>query len=195
MHFIQPDRKQELSDKELARRFRHSGDLEELGILYGRYMHLVYGVCLKYLKNQEESQDAVMQVFEKLVSELPRHEVENFKSWLYVLVKNHCLMHLRAQKSKLNQEGLMAKENQVFMESTLEVHPMDDAPLEKDLAALQHCIEQLKAQQKECIKLFYLEGKCYREIVELLGLDLKHVKSFIQNGRRNLKICLEQHHG
>ncbi len=195
MPFFKSNRKQASSDQELIIRFRNSGDLEDLGVLYARYMHLVYGVCLKYFKNREESQDAVIRIFEKLSDELLKHEVQNFKSWLHVLTKNHCLMHLRSEKSKLAREEKAVKENQIFMESAYEMHPLNDEPLEKDLKALRHCIEQLKEEQKECIKLFYLEEKCYREIVELLRIDQNKVKSFIQNGRRNLKICLEQKHG
>lgn len=179
----------DLSDEKLLQQFRDSGDLDLLGSLYARYMHLVYGVCLKYLAKREDAQDAVMQVFEKLIVEIPRHEVENFKSWLFVMSKNHCFMELRSRKSATRREEAI-KHDPSFMESGEELHPIDreDGALG---TALEDCIEKLKNEQKSCIRLFYYEKLSYRDIASQLKLDEKKVKSHIQNAKRNLKICLE----
>jgi RNA polymerase sigma-70 factor, ECF subfamily len=179
----------DITDEELLRQFNRNGSLETLGALYSRYMHLVYGVSLKYLESREDARDAVMQIFEKLISDLPGQEIRNFKSWLYVLTKNFCLMQIRSQKSADGRlEGY--KFEQEFMESGSEMHPMDreDPSAEADL---QRCMEKLKKEQKQCIELFYYQNRCYQEIAEQLGIDEKKVKSFLQNGKRNLKICLE----
>jgi RNA polymerase sigma-70 factor (ECF subfamily) len=180
------------ADEELLRQFKDSGSLDSLGELYSRYMHLVYGVALKYFQDREEAKDAVMQIFEKLISDLPGHEVRNFKSWLYVLTKNYCLMQIRSKKST---EGRMEgyKIEQQFMESEPELHPLDkeEASVEE---ALKKCIEQLKAEQKQCIQLFYYQKLCYQEIADKLKMNEKKVKSYLQNGKRNLKICLEKKH-
>ncbi len=178
------------TDEELLLQFNRNGNLEILGELYSRYMHLVYGVSLKYFGDREDARDTVMQIFEKLISDLPGQEIRNFKSWLYVLTKNHCLMQIRSQKSA---DGRLEryKIEQEFMESDQEMHPIDrgDHSVEE---ALKQCIEQLKAEQKQCIELFYYQKLCYQEIAEGLGIDEKKVKSFLQNGKRNLKICLEE---
>ena len=180
---------QEISDERLLEKFRKSGNLDLLGELYSRYMHLVYGVSLKYLNDRDDAQDAVMNIFEKLIDDLPRHEVQNFKSWLYVLTKNHCLMEIRSRKSTDRRlEGL--KIEQEFMESADEMHLID----REDNAigeALKACIERLKSEQKQCIQLFYYKKLCYQEVAEELNMDEKKVKSYLQNGKRNLKICLE----
>jgi RNA polymerase sigma-70 factor (ECF subfamily) len=179
----------ERSDEELLLQFRKSGNLELLGELYSRYMHLVYGVSLKYLEDRDEAKDSVMEIFEKLITELPRHQVEVFKSWLYVLTKNHCLMQLRSRKqAEKKLEGLKIEHD--FMESSDEMHPIDreDQSHEKEL---RECIEELKLEQKQCIELFYYQQLCYREISLQLQMDEKKVKSYLQNGKRNLKICLE----
>ena len=177
------------TDEELLQQFSRNGSLDTLGELYSRYMHPVYGVSLKYLGKREDASDAVMQIFEKLVTDLPGQEIRNFKSWLYVLTKNFCLMQIRSQKSA---DGRMEgyKVEQEFMESESEMHPIDkqDQSVEE---ALKHCIEQLKSEQKQCIELFYYEKLCYQEIAEKLDLTEKKVKSYLQNGKRNLKICLE----
>jgi RNA polymerase sigma-70 factor (ECF subfamily) len=179
----------ETTDEELLGQFRNSGNLDTLGELYSRYIHLVYGVSLKYLGNRSDAQDAVMHIFEKLVTELPKHDVLNFKSWLYVLSKNHCFMEIRSRKSADKRlEGL--KTEQEFMESVEELHPIDREDQSTE-DALKECIEQLKTEQKACIDLFYYQNLCYREIAERLGMDEKKVKSLLQNGKRNLKICLE----
>jgi RNA polymerase sigma-70 factor (ECF subfamily) len=180
---------QDTPDEELLERFRRSGDLDPLGELYARYMHLVYGVSLKYLGDRDDAQDVVMQIFEKLISDLPRHEVKNFKSWLFVLTKNHCLMQIRAGKSADSRlEGY--KIEREFMESEEDVHPIDreESSIED---ALKECIDQLKSEQKQCIEMFYYQKLCYREIADRLKMEENKVKSYLQNGKRNLKICLE----
>ncbi len=186
------DKKSRISDAALIEQFISSGDLEYLGQLYQRYMHLVYGVCLKYLKDREASQDATMQIFEKLIVEIPKKEIENFKPWLYVITKNHCLMQLRSEKARQAGKEKMIDNEIIFMESGHEMNLNNEMVIERDLDALKKCIEQLKDEQKECVKLFYLEEKCYQEIAESTSYELKKVKSYIQNGKRNLKICMEQ---
>lgn len=174
-------------DQELLTEYRKSGSLEILGQLYGRYMHLVYGLCLKYLKDEEKSKDAVMQIFEQLISKLKIHEVINFKSWLYTLARNYCLMELR---SSTRHEFVPMEEN--FMEKDAFVHLDIDDTRERTLTVMEKCIEKLPPEQKDSINLFYLEQKCYKEIADITGFDLNKVKSYIQNGKRNLKICIEK---
>lgn len=184
---LSPEKYKKLSDQELILRYKESGELAVVGELYSRYMNLVFGVCLKYLKDREESRDAVMQIFEKLVSSLLEHEVTYFKSWLYTTSRNHCLMHLRARKGKNFEEITDA-----FMETGAETHPEDGTEMESNLSKLENCIEQLVAEQKSCIRLFYIQQKCYKEIVTLTGFDDNKVKSYIQNGKRNLKLCMDK---
>ena len=179
------------TDEELLEEFRSGNDPAVLGELYSDYMHLVYGVCLKYLKDRDESKDAVMQIFEKLLSEIPRHNIANFRSWLHVVTKNHCLMQLRAKKSHDEKMGEWAADNMIFMESEEYLHPIDIESPEID-KALEDCIDRLREEQKNCIRMFYYENRCYSEIAASLRLDEKKVKSFLQNGKRNLKICLEE---
>lgn len=175
-----------LSDKELINLYKQSGDLSVLGELYQRYMELVYGVCLKYFKEPETAKDSVMQIFEELVVKLKRHEVENFKGWLHQLSKNHCLMQLRTPKKMRTVEidpNLMQSEENVHLNGVLEK--------EENFKKLEYCIGTLTEDQRNVIKLFYLEQKCYNEIVEITKQDWNQVRSFIQNGRRNLKNCME----
>jgi RNA polymerase sigma-70 factor, ECF subfamily len=192
MQFKIPGRKsQKLTDEELVSEFSLTGNLETLGELYSGYMHLVYGVCLKYLKDKDESKDAVMQIFEKLVTEIPRQEIGNFRSWLYVVTKNHCLMKLRSMKSEKERFSEWMNDPLVFMENGNSLHPIDGdgSAIEADLA---DCIKKLKNEQGECIRLFYYESKCYNDIAASLNIDEKKVKSHLQNAKRNLKICLEE---
>ncbi len=186
--------KKEKSDGELLADYQNSRDMEILGELYQRYMHLVYGVCLKYFGEREKSKDAVIQIFEKLVIEVEKHEISNFKSWLFVVSKNHCLMELRKTKSGKTLLISDEREMAVFMEKEPELHPIDKEPEEINEKALNDCIERLKEEHKQCVRLFYFENKSYREIGSVLNLEEKKVKSFIQNGKRNLKICLESKH-
>ncbi len=176
-----------LADVELVVQYKRSGDLALIGVLYDRYMSLVYGVCLKYLKDRDESKDAVMQIFEKLIVSLKEHEITHFKSWLYVSARNHCLMALRARKGRNFQQI-----SPDFMENGVVLHLEDDPEMESNLTKLEKCIEHLSLEQKDCVKLFYIQQKCYKEIVQITGFDDNKVKSYIQNGKRNLKLCMER---
>jgi RNA polymerase sigma factor (sigma-70 family) len=175
------------SDTELVLAYRQSGDLKVLGELYQRYMELVYGVCLKYLKEPELAQDAVMQIFEELVSKLKKHEVDNFRGWLHQVAKNYCLMQLRTPKN-LKTVALPP----LLMQNEEDVHLNGVMEKEENFQKLEKCIASLSDEQRTMIKLFYLDGKCYNEIVEITGLEWNHVRSSIQNGRRNLKLCMEK---
>lgn len=180
----------EFSDEELLARFHNGGDLKVLGELYSRYMHLVFGVCLKYLRNREESRDAVMNIFEKIASEPGRHRPDNFRAWLYVVTKNFCLMEIRSAASGKAKYDEWAAEQDTFMESDPFMHHVGREGNETD-RALKECISKLTELQKESVELFYFHNKCYREIAEKIGSDEKRVKSLLQNGKRNLRLCLE----
>jgi RNA polymerase sigma-70 factor (ECF subfamily) len=150
-------------------------------------MPMVYGVCLKYLKDREDSRDAVMQLYEKLIETLKSHEVRNFRSWLYTSAKNHCLMHLRSKKGQHFEEFSAG-----HMENAGFLHLDGDFDMERNLSRLDKCIEILNQEQRQCVQLFYIQQKCYREITVITGYNDNQVKSFIQNGKRNLKNCMEQ---
>lgn len=171
----------------LLNEYRRTGDLKILGRLYEGYMPLVFGLCMKYLKDEEKSKDAVMQIFEDLIKKLRVHEVSNFKSWLYTLSRNYCLMQIR---SATKQEYVSLDEN--VMESDAFVHLDLEDTRENRLQVMEACIQNLPEEQKSTISLFYLEQKCYKDIAEITGFDLNKVKSYIQNGKRNLKICIEK---
>ena len=178
------------SDGELLQAYLLSGNLEILGALYSRYMPMVYGLCLKYFKERERSRDAVMDIFEKLITELGRHKVDNFRSWLYVLAKNWCLMQLR-RHGKDTGISLDLEENEyLFMENVPGLHPSDEGH-DKNTKLLEHCIEKLKKEHKECIRLFYYDNKCYREIADVMNIEEKKVKSHLQNAKRMIKICMD----
>ena len=190
MFFINPKSRQQATDQDLVDAFGKKQDLDDWAELFNRYVQLVYGVCIKYLKNKDDAQDAVMQIFEKLIGDVNRFEIKNFKSWLYVFSKNFCLMKIRSSKAGLSIKQM--GEMQEVMENELLVHHDDETnSLEENLQALEKCIETLVAEQKQCVSLFFLKEMSYKQIVEQTGLEIKKVKSYLQNGKRNLKICME----
>ncbi|KLT64534.1 RNA polymerase sigma factor [Pedobacter sp. BMA] len=177
-------------DAELIAAYKNTGDLNALGTLYNKYMHLVFGVCFNYFKDEELSKDAVMHIFEELVTKLKIHEVLNFKSWLHVLTRNHCLMALR-KSSRQNNVSI----DDTFVENTEFVHLDIDNTKETQLTIMEKCMETLTEEQRKSVDLFYLQEKCYKEVAEITGYDMLKVKSYIQNGKRNLKICIEKNSG
>jgi len=183
--------KKNLSDSELIERYRYSYDNAYLGELFQRYSHMLYGVCLKYMKNEDEAKDVVMEVFEKVLTDLKRHQVENFRTWVYSVAKNQCLMKLRKEKRiQVRHEEYVHVTAQI-MELDLPEHLNGESQEETDRKLMQ-AVDNLKKEQQDCIRLFYFEKKSYEEIEAQTGFTYKQVKSFLQNGKRNLKIELSK---
>jgi RNA polymerase sigma factor (sigma-70 family) len=177
-----------ITDQELLDKFYSDHNNEWLGILLQRYTLLLLGVCMKYLKNEEEAKDSVQQVFLKVIQELHKYKVEYFKSWLYMVAKNHCLMKLRDRQGKLPAE-LTDK-----LAATPEEETDRQALLQNDetLDLMEAGLKELNREQQQCVTLFYLQKKSYQEITEETGFTMLQVKSYIQNGKRNLKIWIEK---
>jgi RNA polymerase sigma factor (sigma-70 family) len=176
------------SDNELINSYCKTGENFLVGILYERYGHLVLGLCIKYLKNKDEARDAVIQIFTRLIDDLKKHKVEYFKSWLYTYSKNFCLMELRKRQSTLKKE-LELKENAHLLMDFSDPKHLEEK--ERQLALMEQALSQLNDGQKTCIDLFYLRNKSYNEIMQITGYSNNDVKSYIQNGKRNLKLKLE----
>lgn len=179
-----------LSDEQIIEHYKQTSDKNWVGELYKRYTRFVFLVSMKYLKNEERCQDAVMQIFEKLFTDFHKHQIEKFKPWLHTVTRNHCLILLRKDQSVLQKEKKFQNEFDTFMESEEELHLDSNNDSDKHLNHLKEAILDLSEEQKRCIELFYLEEKSYKEIVEETGFSEKKVKSYIQNGKRNLKIKL-----
>jgi RNA polymerase sigma-70 factor (ECF subfamily) len=182
--------KDTINDDELIIRYKNSHDTKYIGILFERYSHLVFGTGMKYLKDKQEAKDITLIVFEKLITDLKRHNVSHFKSWLYMVTKNQCLMQLRKNKRNLADQDQNENFQEFSMENEQEMHLINDNEKEIQLSKLEECIAQLKPEQKTCTDLFFLQEKCYNEIAEITGYALIKVKSYLQNAKRNLIICM-----
>ncbi|SEA16406.1 RNA polymerase sigma-70 factor, ECF subfamily [Chitinophaga terrae (ex Kim and Jung 2007)] len=170
-------------------RFKADHNSEWIGVLFDRYAVLLLGMCMKYLKNEEDARDAVQQIFLKVLSDVNNHEIQFFKAWIYQVTKNYCLMQLRSHPLKYKEEISDRTMGEMVAE------PLDKkAYQEKDLLIenMEHAIQQLNPEQRTCIQLFYLDKKSYQEIADKTGYSLLQVKSYIQNGKRNLKLLLEK---
>jgi RNA polymerase sigma-70 factor (ECF subfamily) len=176
---------QSLEDEQLLASFKDTKNISHLGQLYQKYMPLVYGTSLKYLKNTQDAEDCVIEIFEKISKKIPNSEVKNFKSWLYVVAKNHCFEILRRRKTRFDKES-----EAEIMYSEDVFHP-DDIDNQNDISRLTDCIQRLDRKQRACIDLFYFKKLTYAEVAEALDIGYSQVRSRIQNGRRNLKICME----
>ncbi len=174
-----------ITDNELLQRFYSDANNQWLGILLQRYTLLLLGTCMKYLKNEEEAKDCVQQIFLKAITELHKYKVEYFKSWIYMVAKNHCLMKLRDKHIFVPVD-----DNQQL--PTDEDSLLNAADKDKTLTLLESSINELSGEQKTCVTLFYLQKKSYQHIADATGYTLMQVKSHIQNGKRNLKLLVEK---
>jgi len=188
LKFLRPNTADQDSDESLLARYVRTGETEVLGRLFERYMPMVYGVCLKILKDPGKAEDAMMGVYESLSQKVKKHEIASFRGWLYVLARNYCLMEWR--KAQRRPTDHYAPEDMVYHDAV--EHPAE-YELPQDRAPLEKCLEQLNAVQRNTVQWFYYEEKSYKEISEMIAEDVGKVRSYIQNGRRNLRICLEKY--
>ena len=175
------------TDDELLQIYRSKKSAEVISVLFNRYYHLVYGVCMKYYRNTENAKDSTMQIFEKLLDDIPKHEIQYFKAWLYRVAQNHCLMQLRSKKLPMVSFDVL-QENSGGMEYEESLHPMEAK--EELLIKMEEAMTELNEEQRKCLELFYINKKTYTEIETITGFTFMQVKSHIQNGKRNLKIKL-----
>jgi len=177
------------TDEELLQYYINTGKSDSFGQLFDRYIPLVYGVCLKYLRDADDAQDAVMLLFEDLLPKIPQYEIKVFRTWLYRVAQNHCLQILREKERTIQVEL-----HPDFMESDEILHLFDEEEDEENdrTLALRKCMEALPETQRISVTRFFMDEMSYADIVELTGYSLKHVKSYIQNGKRNLKICIDK---
>jgi RNA polymerase sigma factor (sigma-70 family) len=191
MRFFPWKRRSSLSDEDLLEAYRTSGDKALVGELYTRYSHLVYGVCLKYFRDRELARDAVLQLFEKLFETLKRTHPENFKTWLSFVARNHCISELRKMQVQRERSAEYLRDEEE--EPLSDLAGADDAGLrEKKLKKLEEAVLSLGDDQRRCVELFYFKDKSYKEICDITGFTEKQVKSHLQNGKRNLKLFLEE---
>lgn len=182
------------TDLEYVAAYRATGDLAVLGELYERHMELIYAVCYNYLRDEDEAKDAVMHLFEQLVTDLLRHDVQQFGAWLHSVARNYCLMQLRKNQAHPKTTLVTNGVDEIDDESLtkLLIDEPTDSDLEEDLSRMESCLQTLPPEQRTCLTLFYLDRKTYTEVADITGYDLKQVKSYLQNGRRNLKICMQK---
>lgn len=189
MHFFRRHKQDNISDEELLSLYRKTGKAEHFDLLYERYIPLIYGLCLKYLKNPEKSQDAVIDIFESLSGKIGNYDIKIFKNWIYSVAKNHCFKIL-----KDNKKEIIVDFDSQLMESDTILDLLDEETnknKEKE-SALTKCLEQLPEPQRIAVLKFFYEEKSYADIVDETGYNIKSVKSYIQNGKRNLKICIDK---
>ena len=182
------DKYRHVSDQQLLENFYADRDNEWLGMLLSRYTLLLLGVCMKYLKNEEEAKDSVQQIFLKAITELHKYRVDYFKSWIYMVAKNHCLMKIRDRHGKMPVELTERNVSTVPEETDQRDLLYDDHTIE----LMAEALNELSAEQHQCVILFYLQKKSYQQISDETGFTMLQVKSYIQNGKRNLKILIER---
>ncbi len=165
--------------------FQSTGNQEHLVKVFMMFRELIFGVCLKYFRNEEDAKDATLEIYQLLSKKLPSQKIENFKPWLYVVVKNYCFEKLRKKSRQL------VKENEAIdVYSEHLIHP-DNIEKEELLEVMEKCMETLSEKQRNCINAFYYKKLSYHEAAAALSMSWNQVRSQIQNGRRNLKICIE----
>jgi RNA polymerase sigma factor (sigma-70 family) len=183
---MKANRYDHMTDAELLDLYYQDKNQEWIGILLERYTLLLLGVCMKYLKDENEAKDCVQQIFLKVLTEVGKYKIDYFKSWLYMVAKNHCLMRLRDKGLKTVKE---LNDNHAI---ATEADRHELLANEQTYDLLEEALNELSEEQRQCVILFYLKKNSYQQICEKTGYSLMQVKSYIQNGKRNLKILLDK---
>jgi len=183
---VKSNRYNHITDTELLELYYTDGNQQWIGILLERYTLLLLGVCMKYLKDENEARDCVQQIFLKVLTEVSKYRIDYFKSWLYMVAKNHCLMRLR------NRNGKYSRELHESLAAAPEENKSELLQNEQTYDLLEESIRELSEEQRQCVILFYLKKKSYSEICELTGFTMMQVKSYIQNGKRNLRLIIDR---
>ncbi len=187
MWLINRKKLSEFDDHQLVLEYKKSHDRKVFGVLFDRYSHLVFGVCMKYLKNPEESKDATLSIFEKIMEDLKRFDVQKFSYWIHTVARNYCLMQLRSRKAMVYIDDEEGPGEKVLVDVNQET---GSEVSEQMLSLLEEAIRSLCEEQRTCIDLFYLKKYCYQDVSKISGFTMNEVKSHIQNGKRNLKIYI-----
>lgn len=178
----------DVTDDQILNLFKQSGKSSHIGVLFKKYSHSVLGLCLHYLKDTSKAEDAVMDVFEFVLQNVNKYEIEGFKPWLMSVTRNHCLKKLTRSMKK--EREIFDKNIEIPALENMESVEVKDHTNDKMLNKLELALDGLKPHQRECITLFYLNSYSYEEISSICGYSLKEVKSYIQNGKVNLKKSL-----
>jgi RNA polymerase sigma-70 factor (ECF subfamily) len=179
------------ADNSLTEEYRKKGDKALIGELFNRYSGFVLAICMKYVHEKDLAEELTVEIFESLFHNLKIHKVEFFKTWLYSVSRNHCLLHLRNNKTYRKHSYSYGKEQNTFVDSEEDMYPSEEITKNEEICSVEESLSMLKPEQKLCVELFYLQGKTYTEISSSSGYELKKVKSYIQNGKRNIKLIME----
>jgi len=185
MWLINRKKSENSDDSELIADYKRSGDRKKIGVLFDRYSHLVFGVCMKYLKNQDDSKDATLSIFEKAMDDLKKHDVQKFSYWIHTVARNYCLMQLRSRRAMVYIDDEEGPGEKVLHQGG---DAYDSSKQEVLMQLMEEAITKLNDEQRTCIDLFYLKKYCYQDVSKITGFTMNEVKSHIQNGKRNIKI-------
>ena len=184
-------KKEYTSDEDILKHYKQTGDKEIFADLFKKHVTVVYGTCLFYLQDKDEAQDATMQLFEKLLLDVNNREIDHFKGWLSFVVRNHCISLIRKQKSQ--SKNIKIYYEFEYQDANLETEEsIGRVGDEQMLEQMKQSLPKLKEGQRICVELFYLKDKSYQEIANETSYSLNEIKSYIQNGKRNLKLLMEE---
>ena len=149
------------------------------------YREDVLGLCYYYTRDVELSKDLTMDTFETYLKRGKKGPVINdIKSYLLGIARNLCMAHFKKSKRTQSIEESVLQ----FMEYEDENAPNGEEVIDRLMMSM--C--KLTTDQRRCVELFFIKGCSYNQISKKLNFSYNEVKSFIQNGKRNLKKLMIQ---
>ena len=145
---------------------------------YELYGEMLYKIAFLYFGNSYDAEDALQEVFIKLLYTSPAFKnAEHEKAWLIRVAANHCkdvlrfrLRHPQIPIDVLAESLVMEQEQQETLTELFE----------------------LPVKQRTVIYLYYVEGYQMKEIADILGISVQSVKKRMQRGREQLRVVWKE---
>ena len=172
-------------ESSLLLKYLKTNDLSYLLELYRPYMHLVYGLAFKYVKDPKQSQEIVYCIFKKLIKDIKRQEVRVFGNWLYNLSLDFCKQWRDRGRTESDQIVALGGSTQTPVEF---YDDKDDDSFEEEISSMEDEVMRIKSQQEKCSQLFFKEQRCFQEIADITGWEVSEIKYHVKNAKRKTNI-------
>lgn len=167
--------------------------------LYEVHVKMVYNLCLNYLQNTEDAEEATQDVFVKVHENLSKFKHNSTpKTWIYSITIRHCLDIIKSknrQKRSGFMQSLFGKTGNEIVQITDFNHPGVELENKEAVKTIMKAMENLPENQKTAIILKTMDDLKGKEIAEIMSISEKAVESLLSRAKQNLKDKLNTYEG
>lgn len=186
-----------MDDKECIKAIE-SGSEQALGLLYQRYADKVYNTVISYLKNGEDAEEVLQDIFITIFDSASKFKFNSSVStWIYRITINKSLDFLRKKKA-VKRKNIFTSiyikgEEELSLEPADFDHPGVKLEKKEDAQLLFDALEVIPELQKTAFILTQIEGLPQSEVAEIMKTTRKSVESLLGRAKKSLKKELEKY--